>query len=47
MKFFSRLYDTDACDTGRHIAIPLDSLEHGQQRAEEIWQECLKKAGVA
>lgn len=47
MKFFSEFYDADACKTGRHIAIPLDSLEHGRVRAEEIWQGCMSKAGAA
>ena len=47
MKFFSEFYDKEACETGRHIAIPLDSLEQGKRRAEEIWASCLVKAAAA
>ncbi len=36
MKLFSEIYDPDACRTGRHIAIQIDSLEEGQRRADEI-----------
>ncbi|MGV2114238.1 hypothetical protein ACQZ46_23610 [Agrobacterium salinitolerans] len=43
MKFFSELYDAEACKTGRHIAIPLDSLEEGQRRAEEILSDGISR----
>ena len=39
MFIFSELYDREACRTGHHIAIPVNSLEHGQARAQEILQE--------
>lgn len=44
MFIFDERNDTDACRTGRHVAIPLDGLEEGQRRAEVILAECLAKA---
>lgn len=39
-------YETEARRPVRHGAIPLDSLEEGQRRAEVILAECLAKAGT-
>ncbi len=46
MFIFDERYDPEACRTGRHAAIPLDSLEEGQRRAEVILAECLANAGA-
>ncbi len=43
---FDERYDPEACRTGRHVPIPIDSLEEGRLRAEEILAECLAKAGA-
>ncbi|UXT22542.1 hypothetical protein FY140_17650 [Agrobacterium tumefaciens] len=43
MFIFSELYDPETCRTGRHIAIPLNSLEEGQRRAEEILKDGMNR----
>lgn len=44
MFFFSELYDAEACQTGRHVAIPISSLDEGQRIANQILMDGLNRS---